>query len=331
MFLFLTGMALVIVVFVDALWTTLWVNGGGGPVSARVAAAVWWGLRRSTTETRPWPLTLAGPVVLVVVVLGWVGLLWVGWTLVFSSDPAAVAYTGTGDSPDWAGRFYFAGFTLFTLGMGNIVPDRGVWEVATVIASGSGMLLITLSISYVISVLGAVVAGRAFAVSVAGLGGDAEEIVCRAWDGERFSGLTLALSTLSSRLDTITQQHLTYPVLHFYHSRHVEAAPTSAVAILDEALTVLRFGVPPSCRPPETVIEGARSSVENYLSTLKGARLEPADRLPRPPSLDRLRALGFPTVSNEAFAHDLESLDERRRALLGMLEADARTWPPEQE
>jgi hypothetical protein len=324
------GIALVALAIVDALWTTLWVNGGGGPLSSRLAGGLWWGLRRATREERAWPLSLAGPVVLVAVVLGWVGLLWAGWTLIFASDPAALSYSGTGTVPDAAGRAYFTGYTLFTLGIGNIVPRRGAWEIVTVVASGSGMLLITLGISYVLSVLGAVVNGRAFAASVGGLGDDAEQIVSRAWDGERYSGLTPALSTLGSQLDTITQQHLAYPVLHFYHARDVGAAPASAVAVLDEALTVLRFGVPAACRPPETVLEGTRSSVGNYLSTLKGAFVEPADRTPRPPALDRLRSAGLPTVPDVAFARDLAELEMRRRTLLGMIEADARSWPPEQ-
>ncbi|TVP47664.1 MAG: two pore domain potassium channel family protein [Gemmatimonadales bacterium] len=324
------GTALILLTVVDALWTTLWVNGGGGPFSSRLAKVLWWALRKCTSEGRSWPLGLAGPVVLVVVFLGWVGLLWAGWTLVFSSDPAAVSYVGSGESPDWTGRAYFTGFTLFTLGIGNIVPQRGGWEIATVVASGSGMLLITLGISYVLSVLGAVVTGRAFAGSVAGLGDDAEGIVLRAWDGERYAGLTLALSTLSSQLETMSQQHLAYPVLHFYHARDANTAPAAAVAVLDEALTVLRFGVPASCRPPESVLEGARASVQNYLSTLKGASVEPADRIPRPPALDRLRTAGLPTVSDAAFARSLEALERRRRTLLGMVETDARTWPPEQ-
>ncbi len=219
MLLLTLGVVLLLLAALDALWTTMWVNGGGGPISGRMAGALWWGLRRTTWKGRDWPLSLAGPVILVAVVLTWVALLWAGWTLVFSSDPAALSYSSTGERPDWAGRVYFAGYALFTLGIGNVVPERGAWEVVTAVASGSGFLFITLGISYVISVLGAVVTGRAFAGSVGGLGGDAEEIVLRAWDGERYTGLTLPLVSISTQLNVLTQQHLAYPVLHYYHAR----------------------------------------------------------------------------------------------------------------
>lgn len=331
MLLLVLGTLLIALAAVDALWTTLWVNGGAGPLSGRLAAALWWGLRLATPKERTWPLSLAGPIILVAVALGWVALLWCGWTLVFSSYEAALAYSGTGEHPDWTGRIYFAGYTLFTLGIGNVEPERGAWEVVTAFASGSGMLFITLGISYVISVLGAVVGSRAFAGSVGGLGGDAEEVVCRAWDGERYTGLTLPLASLSSQLDLLTQQHLAYPVLHYYHSSDEDAAPAPAVAVLDEALTLLRFGVPPAYRPPESVLEGIRASIESYLETLQGAYVQPADRTPRPPDLGRLRAAGLPTVTDAAFAESLAALDERRRTLLGMVEADAHQWPPEQQ
>ena len=326
----IVGSALIAVILVEALWTTLWVNGGGGPLSSWLAAGLWMALRKATSQGRAWPLSVAGPVIIVVVVLSWVGLLWAGWTLVFAADPAALSYRDSGEFPDWTGRIYFVGYTLFTLGIGNIVPARGAWEIITVVASGTGMLFITLSISYMVSVLGAIVVGRAFANSVRGLGDDAEDAVRRAWEGERYTGLTLPLSTLTSQLATITQQHLTYPILHFYRARDADAAPTLAVAMLDEVLTVLRFGVPPSCRPPATILEAARSSVQSYLEALKDAHVEPAERPPRPPALGRLRAMGLPTVSDDAFAEALAALAQRRRTLLGMVEADARTWPPEQ-
>jgi hypothetical protein len=328
MVLLVLGISLLTLAIIDALWTTLWVNGGGGPLSSRLAGGLWWMLRRATPSGRYWPLTIAGPVVMVAVFLGWVIMLWIGWTFVFSADASGLAYQ-SGESPDFVGRLYFTGYTLFTLGIGDIAPERGAWQVLTVVASGSGMLLITLGISYLISVLSAVVNARAFAASVGGLGDSAEEIVCRAWDGNQYSGLVLPLAGLSAQLDAMTQQHLAYPVLHYYHSSERRAVPALAVAVLDEALTILRFGVPRESRPTESVLEGARSSIENYLRTLKGAYVHPSDHAPRPPDLSQLRSRGMPAVSDEAFRASLSEIEERRKNLCGMVEADARTWPPE--
>ncbi len=70
--------------------------------------------------------------------------------------------------------------------------------------------------------------------------------------------------------------------------------------------------------------------MESYLLTLRGAYVNEADYAPEPPDLDRLRDAGLPTVLDRAFAEAISTLSERRRTLLGMVEADARTWPPQQ-
>lgn len=46
------------------------------------------------------------------------------------------------------------------------------------------------------------------------------------------------------------------------------------------------------------------------------------------PDLDRLRDAGVPTVSDDEFADALADLDERRRKLLGAVDADEWYWPP---
>lgn len=57
------------------------------------------------------------------------------------------------------------------------------------------------------------------------------------------------------------------------------------------------------------------------------AFIQPADRTPPPPDLDRLRDRDIPTVSDETFDDSLDELAERRRNLLATVEADAWHWP----
>jgi hypothetical protein len=101
-----------------------------------------------------------------------------------------------------------------------------------------------------------------------------------------------------------------------------------AVAVFDETLTVLRFGVPPEARPEPVLVQSARSATENYLETLNNAFIDPGDEAPPPPDLDRLRAAGIPTVPEREYADALADLEPRRRKLLGVVTADAWHWPP---
>ncbi|MCL7418864.1 MAG: hypothetical protein M8354_13660, partial [Halalkalicoccus sp.] len=87
------------------------------------------------------------------------------------------------------------------------------------------------------------------------------------------------------------------------------------------------FGISEENRPDSVLITNARSSVQSYLETLHSAFIHPADEVPPPPNLDPLRESGLPTVSDEEFTTALETLTDRRRTLLGLIDSDARRWP----
>lgn len=328
--LLVLGVVLLALVVVDLLWTTLWVEGGAGPLTTRLMAWTWRLLRGiSSRDSRR--LTLAGPLVLVVSLAAWIVSLWAGWTLVFASAETALVDTVGARRVTLADAAYFTGYSLFTLGNGDLAPQSPPWQAATTLVSASGMLLITLSVTYLLSVLGAVTQKRSFASNVHGLGEGGADVLRASWDGEAFRGLDVPLNSLSEQLTTLTANHLAYPVLHYFYSEQPGQAPTVSVAVLDEALTLLRFGVPAEHRPDELRLRETRSSVESYLQTVGSAYIEPADRTPPDPSLSVVREAGIPTVPDGEFADSVAALGDRRRTLLGLVQSDAREWPAGQD
>ena len=321
------GAFLLALAIVDIIWTTLWVDGGSGPLSSRLTTLLWRGLRKLGGR-RSRTLSLAGPLILIVTLFAWVLLLWAGWVFLFAGDAGSLIDSRDQEPITWPGRIWYVAFTMFTVGNGDFYPRDGFWQVASGVTAASGMTFVTLGVSYVLSVLGAVSAKRSFASSVTGLGRRGEEVVEAGWDGESLHPLDLLLSTLASELGVLAEQHKSYPILHYYHSEEAEDAPAVAVAVLDEALTLVRFGVPEGVRPAPALLKGARASVGSYLETLNSAFIEPADHAPPSPDFGRLRAAGVPTVSEETFADALADLQDRRRKLLGMINADAWEWPP---
>ena len=254
-------------------------------------------------------------------------LMWAGWTLVFASAGVTLIDTlGSRGSITWVDRVYYTGYTIFTLGNGDYAPRDGVWQIATVLATGGGMLFVTLSITYILSVLDAVSQKRAFANGVTGLGGRSAEIVRAGWDGDDFDSLDLPLNTLSSELNTLTANHKAYPILHYFYATEDDQAPTVAIAILDDALTTLRFGMREADRPDETVLRSTRSAVDDYLDLLD-SMVEVRDDEPPPPDVASLYDDGVPTVSPDEFEESLDELEERRRRLLAIVEFDERRWP----
>ena len=321
------GVTVLVAAIGDILWTTLWVDGGSGPLSARLTTCIWRGLRR-LGGTRSRILSLAGPIILTSTLVMWVGLIWGGWTLVFAGGENTLIAARDDVPLTWAGRIFYVAYTMFTMGNGDFYPPAGVWQIASSLTTASGMLFVTMGVSYVLSVLGAVSNKRSFASSVSGMGADSETLVRSAWDEGDFDGLHLPLNSLASRLDTLADQHKSYPILHYYHSERAKHASAMAVAVFDESMTVLRFGVPDDEQPDTVLVDNARSASRNYLETLNNAFIDPAEETPPPPDLDRLRAEGVPTVDDDEFADALDGLAERRRKLLGVVTADAWHWPP---
>ena len=327
----LLGGALLVSVVVDILWTTLWVDGGAGPLSERLSAEVWRGLR-AVDWGRSRFLSLAGPLILVLTLLMWVGVIWAGWTLVFAGGENALIDTRDGGPVTWTGRGWYVAYTMFTDGNGDFTPNGGVWQIASSLTTASGMLFVTLAVSYVLSILAAVADKRSFAKGVTGLGERSEAFVRAGWNGEGFHDLDLPLDTLSAELNMLAEQHKSYPVLHYYHSEEGSDSSARGVVILDEALTLMESGTADEAAGPNpALLESTRSSTRNYLETLNAAYIRPADDVPPPPDLDRLREGDIPTVSDETFAAALERRKERRRKLLATVEADAWDWPGSNE
>lgn len=319
------GALLLAVVVVDLLWTTLWADGGSGPVSSRLTNVLWL-LVRKAGSSRSVVVSLAGPIILAATLVVWVALLWAGWTLVFAGGEDSLRTSSGGTDVSWPARIYYVAYSMFTMGNGDYVPVGGLWQVLTGLTTASGMLLVTLAVSYVLSVLGAVAQKRSFAGTVQGFGSTGSAIVRSGWNGADLHDLDLPLSSIAADASSLADKHKTYPILHYYHSQSRENASAPAVAALDEALTLIRYGTSDERLYNAAVVENTRSSVAGYLKTLRKAFISAADEAPPAPELAPLRTAGIPTVSDEEFDGRLRQLEERRRQLLGVVHADAWTW-----
>ncbi|WP_247729280.1 ion channel [Halovivax limisalsi] len=322
------GCVVLLATVIDILWTALWVDGGAGPISGRLTTAIWDGLRRVGTDDERL-LSTAGPLTLVATLTLWIVGIWAGWTLLFVADRWALVASQTGAPADLVGRIYFVGYMMFTAGNGDYVPTADGWQLAAGATTASGMALVTLAVSYVLTVLGAVSEKRAFASGVTGLGERSEAFVRNGYDErDGFGGLERRFESLSDQLDLLADKHRAYPILHYYHSERAEHSSAVAVAIFDDALTLIEHGVDPDAQPNATLLQAARASTDEYLHTLDQAFIDPAEEVPPPPELERLRIAGIETVSDDAFADALAAARERRRRLLGVVQGDAWAWPP---
>lgn len=319
------GGVLVALTLADAAVTALSMVTGTGPVTGRVARGVWRTLLAVHTRTPrggrlpEW----SGTFTLLGVFLTWTLLLWAGWWLVFVAHENAVVTSRTSVPADAGARLYYTGYTLFTLGTGDYVPGTGWAQVATIIASLSGLFLITLSITYLVQVVQAVVHKRAFAQQVHALGSDAAHVIATGWTGSGFSSMfNQHLVSLTEPLLRMGEQHVAFPVVHYFHSSDHRKAPAVAVAVLDDVLTLLDVGVVPEARPDPAATGPLRSALDQVLETLQDQFFPVADRARPAPPLSALRREGVPEVDEERYAARVREHVHRRRTVRGFLHSD---------
>ena len=317
----LLGIALVVFVVLDVLWTTLRLTGGGW-MTAWLTSRLWrLSLRITRSHAR---LSFAGFVIVQLTVGLWIGLVWVGWTLVLQIDPQAVVTSAGVPVGVWE-RAYFAAARLITLSADGYRPGNALWQMVTTIAAASGFILVSLVITYLLPIVTAELERRRIAVYITALGRTPQEILLHAWNGKDFGRLADHLVALTLPLMEVGQGHLAYPILHVVHSRTRETALAPSVAVLDEAITLLA-AVAPELRPDKVALYPLRQGIAEFLTTLSEAHLEPESRAPEGPRLDELRKAGIATVTDEEFRRIVGSLDDRRRLLLGLVEQEGWRW-----
>jgi hypothetical protein len=81
-------------------------------------------------------------------------------------------------------KIFYTGYTLSTLGLGDMEPEGNFWDILTAILSFTGLILISIAITYLIPVVSAEIAKRKISVNT--IGGSVEEMLLNYWDGKDF-------------------------------------------------------------------------------------------------------------------------------------------------
>lgn len=320
------GAVLVLLAVVDAVMTTMTAGTGGGPLTSRLGRRLWQAMLRVSGGQSSKLLSYAGAVILLATVVVWVVLLWGGWTLVFLGS-GAVVDPATGALADVPATTYYAGFVVFTLGVGDFVAATGTWQVLTALASVVGLFLITLSITYLVSVVSAAVTRRQLAQSISVLGMTGPDIVLTYWSsGQLSSQFASEAQSLRTQLLTTTQQHLAYPVLHFFHSRQASTSAPRSVAALDDALLLLVAGVAEDVAPGRDVLGPLQRALEHYADTVHSVAGGDPGGPPCPP-LAPLEAADMPVVDPDEYSSAARRHAARRETLHRIVRSDGWSWP----
>ena len=138
--------------------------------------------------------------------------------------------------------FYFSGVTFLTIGYGDILPTSGFTRFFALIEGASGIGIISLSITYLITVCGALSRRRTVSLIFyhqARQGADVTGFIVSHFARGCFHSLTPSLREATRNLDELLESHLEYSIIHFFHSKEVYKGLPRAIFIVLEAVAIL--------------------------------------------------------------------------------------------
>lgn len=325
LFFTLAGAALVLLATYDAARTTLSAS-SSGPITNRLISVTWQALLWKHQRRRNHALlAAAGPCIASALMLSWIVTAWAGWWLLFSSEPLAVVNATSRVAASLSERAYFTGYTLTTLGYGDFVPATPLWRFLSVLAAGNGLILFTLAVTYIVPVVSAVTQKRQLALTISAIGRTPYQIAAASADGGDYQSLANQLQQLQSGIASLGQQHLAYPVLHYFHSQHGDSALPVALARLYQAIALLQQASPELPATVRFQLATTQSLIDGFLATLGSAFIHPAPCSPRMPPLDDFATLPGITLDEQTLHRTLEALDDQR-LLLAYIEKDGWAW-----
>lgn len=320
------GAGLVFLALVDIYLTVLYHRLGSSVLSLHLNKLIWW-LLRLVSRVIPCKsdrlLTHAGPTMIVSTVIVWVCLLLWGFALIVLPVLGSDIQASEGQTPtDLTTALYYSGYSLTTLGTGDIVPKTGGYKLLILLQAALGFSTFTLTITYVVAVYGALIARNTFALSLyhqtAGTG-DAAELLARLGAGGEFSGAQQDISSMARELIDLLELQHSYPVLLYFRFRETYYGLPWIVFLSLDTASLIKSALNPKKYPAlvhstavaqlwggglQIVFELSKLLLQKQRTNVKDG-MEQAWRQRYYHAVERLRAEGIETTTDLEAGADL--------------------------
>jgi Ion channel len=185
-----------------------------------------------------------GPMSLIFLLAVWAGAMVVGFALIFYA--LGNPFNDTAQGPGFWSDIYVSGTTLFTLGLGDVTPHRGVVRAVIILESGTGLGLLAVVMGY-FPVLYAAFSRREVSISLldarAGSPPTAAELLRRhSYEGGE-AALSLLLVEWERWSAELLESHISYPLLCYFRSQHSNQSWISALTSVLDTSALLIAGV----------------------------------------------------------------------------------------
>ena len=270
--------------------------------------------------------SIYGPGSLLLLLVVWAGFLLFGYALLFYAlgspftDPLGLAWHPDRLRTD----LYVSGTTLFTLGLGDVVPRSIAARTIIIFECASGLGLVALVIGYVPVLYGAFSRRE---ISVALLDGragspptSAELLRRHAFEGGQ-EALVVLLIEWERWAAEILESHISYPILCYYRSQHDNQSWLSALtAVLDTCALLISVVPGEATRQAQLTFAIARHALVDLGHVFHLEKMEARFR-DNPQGRDRLTT---DRLSKDHFKQLCDAMSESGLRLCGDPDAAAR-------
>ncbi len=186
-----------------------------------------------------------GPLSLVFLIVFWAGALVIGFSLMYYGLGSHFT-DSLGVVAGFRTDLYVSGTTLFTLGLGDVVPRNPWTREVIILESGMGLGFVAVVIGYFPVLYGAF-SKREVSISLldarAGSPPTAVELLRRHTFEGGDAALTLLLEEWERWAAELMESHISYPLLCYFRSQHTNQSWLSAVTAILDASSLLIAGV----------------------------------------------------------------------------------------
>jgi hypothetical protein len=280
------GAALMLLFLADIFLTVLYARAGTGLLAPSWNRAVWAFFRLAagwSGKHRATVLSLAGPMIVVLLIGFWSLGLTVGAALVIHPELGIAIRPSTGETPtDFVTALLVAGNSLSIVGGGEDTPHTTGTRILFLMNSLIGASVLSLVLSYLVQVYSALRERNTLALTVhlmTGGTGHAAEMLARLAPGGDVSNASSELGNVARSLAATKEAHHFYPLLFYFRFEepHYEVSRFSFVLL--DLVTLIECALEPdNALARSAPVSSLHQGIRLLLETLDRSLPRPADR-----------------------------------------------------
>ncbi|MBE9189125.1 two pore domain potassium channel family protein [Gloeocapsopsis crepidinum LEGE 06123] len=242
------GTGLVVLAIADIYLTVLYPRGDKGIISVPLARGLWHFFRFSAKTIRTQRdriLSYMGPTLLVATVTVWILLLLIGFALIsWVALDNEIQMQGKDTPTDFATAIYYSGYSLSTLGIGDIRPQTGTYRLLMILEAVLGFSVFTITLTYLQSVYNQLIQRNIFALSLhhrTGKTANAAVLLAGLGSNGSFDSSTRQdLNNMAQSLLNILESNHSYPVMGYFRLQESYYALARVVFLTMDTVTLIK-------------------------------------------------------------------------------------------